>query len=144
MAHIFRQSLHEGVLPSDWKDANVTPIHKKGPKANPSNYRPVSLTSVCCKVMEAILKEAVVEHLTVNGLQGSTQYGVQFSVLPLLRFWPNCMKASGRGVRTSYSGRSAPTSRYPARSTSMFASSRPSVGTQWLGTGSSSLLLQMV
>ena len=45
LAVIFRKSLSEGVVPSDWKVANVTPIFKKGSKALASNYRPVSLTS---------------------------------------------------------------------------------------------------
>ena len=39
-------------LPQDWRSANVTPIYKKGSKLEAKNYRPVSLTSVCCKLME--------------------------------------------------------------------------------------------
>jgi hypothetical protein len=39
----------------DWKLANVSPIFKKGDKSKPANYRPVSLTSVCCKVIEHII-----------------------------------------------------------------------------------------
>ena len=42
---IFNKSLQEGRLPESWKDAHVTPIHKKGKKTTPGNYRPVSLTS---------------------------------------------------------------------------------------------------
>ena len=75
LAHIFRSSLREGVVPEDWKRANVTPIYKKGPKADPGNYRPVSLTSVSCKVMESILRDQMVEHLEANRLIGSTQHG---------------------------------------------------------------------
>ena len=48
---IFNKSLGTGELPSFWKMANVTPIHKKGIKTDPNNYRPVSLTSVVCKVI---------------------------------------------------------------------------------------------
>ena len=65
---IFRQSLDEGELPTDWKTANITPIYKKGKKSNPLNYRPISLTSVPCKIMEKIIKNKIVDHLEKNNL----------------------------------------------------------------------------
>ena len=43
----FSQSLDSGVLPTDWLVANVCLIHKKGSHTEPSNYRPISLTSSC-------------------------------------------------------------------------------------------------
>jgi hypothetical protein len=43
---LFNKSLSKGEVPRDWREANVTPIYKKGPKGEPGNYRPVSLTSV--------------------------------------------------------------------------------------------------
>jgi hypothetical protein len=60
---IFKKSLSDGALPRDWKDANITPLHKKGATVLPENYRPVSLTSVVCKTLERIVREAVSEHL---------------------------------------------------------------------------------
>ncbi len=72
---IFQRSLNEGLVPSDWKLANVTPIFKKGSKFEPGNYRPVSLTSILCKVMESILRDAMVEHLKDNELIFSYQHG---------------------------------------------------------------------
>ena len=65
---IFNKSLVEGVVPTDWKVANVTPIFKKGSKTDPGNYRPVSLTSVVCRVMESLLRDSIVSHLTLNDL----------------------------------------------------------------------------
>ena len=46
---ICRSSLESGIVPSDWKDAGVVPLLKKGNRADPKNYRPVSLTSIVCK-----------------------------------------------------------------------------------------------
>jgi hypothetical protein len=54
---LFRKSMAEGSVPADWRRANVTPIFKKGSKSDPDNYRPVSLTSICGKLMEGISKE---------------------------------------------------------------------------------------
>jgi len=39
-----------GQLPAEWKIGNITAIFKKGNKSDPSNYRPISLTSTICKV----------------------------------------------------------------------------------------------
>jgi hypothetical protein len=60
---IYRRSMEEGQVPAAWREANVTPIFKKGAKSSPNNYRPVSLTSVCCKVMEAVVRDEVTHHL---------------------------------------------------------------------------------
>ena len=43
LAKLFNLSLEEGIVPSEWKDANITPLFKKG-SWNKGNYRPVSLT----------------------------------------------------------------------------------------------------
>lgn len=49
---LFQSTYQQGVLPSDWRHARVTPIFKKGDRANAENYRPVSLTSIVCKIAE--------------------------------------------------------------------------------------------
>ena len=49
---IFTQFMLSGVLPNDWLSANITPVFNKRDKGNPSNYRPISLTAICCKIME--------------------------------------------------------------------------------------------
>ena len=58
---VFRTSLSEGSLPTQWKVANVTPVFKKGDKSKPGNYRPISLTSILCKMMEKIIRDAVIK-----------------------------------------------------------------------------------
>uniref|UniRef100_A0A674KC54 Reverse transcriptase domain-containing protein n=1 Tax=Terrapene triunguis TaxID=2587831 RepID=A0A674KC54_9SAUR len=75
LAIIFNESVNSGVVPLDWRIANVVPIFKKGKKSDPGNYRPVSLTSVICKVLEKILKEKVVKDLEVNGNWDKLQHG---------------------------------------------------------------------
>ena len=72
---LFNTSLETGDLPRDWKTAEVTAIFKKGSKADPGNYRPVSLTCVACKVLESLVRDSVVSHFTDNDLYASCQHG---------------------------------------------------------------------
>ena len=72
---IFTKSLAEGTLPQHWKEGNITPIFKKDQKLLPGNYRPVSLTSVACKMMEKLVRNEVMVHMTGNNLLSSLQHG---------------------------------------------------------------------
>ena len=54
LAKAFNLLLEEGIVPSEWKEANITPLFKKGSRNKPNNYRPVSLTSVVCKLLETL------------------------------------------------------------------------------------------
>lgn len=72
---IMQRSFESGVVPDDWKAANVTPIHKSGSRSNASNYRPISLTSQLCKIFESIIRDAIVQHLESNGLITGAQHG---------------------------------------------------------------------
>jgi hypothetical protein len=72
---IFRKSLDKGEIPKDWKKARVVPIYKKGSKSDPNNYRPVSLTSVPCKLLESIIKDSVMDHLLTQELIKDSQHG---------------------------------------------------------------------
>ncbi len=71
----FRKSLDSGKIPRDWREANVTPIFKKVAKAEPGIHRPVSLTSVCCKMLETLIKDKMMKHLVDNDLLKPSQYG---------------------------------------------------------------------
>jgi len=75
LAIIFRKSLEDGVVPLDWRVANVTPIFKKGSKKNPANYRPVSLTSQIGKIFERILKPQIMNFLETSQLINNSQHG---------------------------------------------------------------------
>jgi len=72
---IFSQSFQNGLLPSDWLHGNVIPIHKRGDRTVPANYRPISLTSVCCKVMEHIVYHSIMSHLEQNNILNPLQHG---------------------------------------------------------------------
>ena len=72
---IFNLSLQEGIVPLDWRTANVTPIYKKGTKSLAENYRPVSLTSHLSKVLEALLRDEMVKHLDKHDLIRDSQHG---------------------------------------------------------------------
>ena len=72
---IFEKSLATGKLPSDWTKANVTPIFKKGEKSDPSNYRPISLTCILCKVMEHIIASNLTAHLNKHNILYDLQHG---------------------------------------------------------------------
>ena len=53
----------------------MTPIFKKGSRTKPENYRPVSLTSIPCKIMESIVKDGLMAHLEENSLMNPSQHG---------------------------------------------------------------------
>ncbi|KAI8493409.1 DTW domain-containing protein 2 [Branchiostoma belcheri] len=72
---IFSQSISTGDVPEDWRTANITPIFKKGDRTTPSNYRPVSLTSVCGKVLEHIVHSHMMKHLDTYGILSPAQHG---------------------------------------------------------------------
>ena len=72
---IFTQSLNTGKLPSDWQKANICPIFKKDNCSSPSNYRPISLTSSCCKVLEHIIFHSIMDHIQPNNILIDNQHG---------------------------------------------------------------------
>ena len=72
---IFQRSYYSGKVPSDWKLAHVTPVYKKGEHYRASNYRPISLTSIPCKIMEHILVSNLTNHLEGNKLLTKSQHG---------------------------------------------------------------------
>ena len=72
---LFVKSFKLGIVPTAWKYANVTPIFKKGEKTNPGNYRPVSLTSLLCRIMERLLRDEMMHYLLVNRLISKDQHG---------------------------------------------------------------------
>ena len=72
---IFQKSLQSGELPYIWKCSSVVPLFKNGSRFNPLNYRPISLTSVCCKVLERLIVVHVMNYLESNNLLTPHQFG---------------------------------------------------------------------
>ena len=72
---IYRKSLESSEVPNDWKIANVVPIFKKGSRDSAENYRPVSLTSVVCRVLERVIKVGMVEFLEEYKIILKSQHG---------------------------------------------------------------------
>ncbi len=72
---IFEKSFVTGSIPKLWSCANVVPLFKKGNKLDPTNYRPVSLTSIVCKIMERIIRDQMMVYLVENNLISKEQHG---------------------------------------------------------------------
>ena len=60
---LYQSSFRQSKLPNKWKHAYVTPIFKEGDRSTASNYRPVSLTCACCKMLEHIMYSSIMVHL---------------------------------------------------------------------------------
>ena len=71
---IYTKSLDTGEVPADWRTANVSPVYKKGLKSAAENYRPISLTSVCCKILEHIIARNM-QHAEENNILYPLQHG---------------------------------------------------------------------
>ena len=94
---LFNKSLAQKKLLKSWKQARITPIFKKGKGSDPGNYRPVSLTSQACKIMEQILKKHLLQHLEDRNLISNQQHGFvhhrscQTNLLETMEDWTKMM-----------------------------------------------------
>ena len=92
VADIFTSSVITGIVPEDWRVANVVTIFKKGKKNDPANYGPISLTSQIGKVLESIIAYAISNHIVGWDLIRKSQHGFTKSrscLTNLLSFLPN-------------------------------------------------------
>ena len=72
---VFQASINQCKVPEEWKSASITPLFKNGDRSAPVNYRPVSLTSECSKVMEHIIHSHIIKHMDKLGLLADSQHG---------------------------------------------------------------------
>ena len=75
LARVFNLSLKEAVVSFEWKEANIIPLFKNGSRHKSENYRPVSFTSVICKLSERLIKDHMVDFLVRHKLLNSSQHG---------------------------------------------------------------------
>ena len=74
---MFKASLTQSDTPDTWREALISPLLKGGKKDcnKAENYRPISLTSISCKVLEHILHSNIMEHLENNNILTDLQHG---------------------------------------------------------------------
>ena len=75
LTFLFQISLDSGKIPADWKSALVTPVFKKGNRSSTANYRPISLTSIVCKILEHVVHSSVINHFERNNILRDSQHG---------------------------------------------------------------------
>ena len=73
LAVLFNMSVQRGAFPSRWAEANIVPVHKKGSKKVPSNYRSISLTPLFGKILERCVCDVLVSH--VQPILAPNQHG---------------------------------------------------------------------
>ena len=75
LTDIFNRSYRTGVMPDDWREANAVPAYKKGKKTLAVNYRPISLTCICCKLFEHIMVHHIMGHTEEHDILYAFQHG---------------------------------------------------------------------
>lgn len=92
----------EGHVPRRWKHSFITCIPKKPPYSSPQNYRPVSITSIFCRVFEKILKKRLLQHLDKHRIISDCQHGfsrgksTETALLSALNDWTRAVDAKAQ------------------------------------------------
>jgi len=60
---IYNQLFSVAFVPSEWKKAVITPVHKKGPATTCSNYRPIAITCVTPKLLKRVIVNQIRNYL---------------------------------------------------------------------------------
>lgn len=75
LAYLINKSIEDGAFPEAFKMAEITPIYKSGNKADPLNYRPISIISNFAKIFEKIIKQRINDYLNKYKILSERQYG---------------------------------------------------------------------
>ena len=75
LTKIFQRSVDTGVVPETWRNANISCAFKKGDRHLAENYRPISLTSVCCKLLEHIICKHMLNHFDIYRILTDLNHG---------------------------------------------------------------------
>ena len=87
LAFIFQQSYNYSVVPSDLSKALVTAVFTKDNKSDPSNYRPILLSCICCKIMEHIVLSHTAKHLSTNWRSLQISNMASGNDIPVKPYW---------------------------------------------------------
>ena len=88
--------------------ANIVPIFKKGNKSSPSNYSPISLTSICCKILEHIIYSGISHHHEEHNVIRDEQHGFrsgrlcETQLLITIHDFANNLSSSTMGLEVLY------------------------------------------
>ena len=91
-----------GKLPNDWTTSTISAIHKKGSKADVSNYWPISLTCIVCKILESLIRDHIMDYFNKNNLFSNKQFGfikgrsTVLQLLTLLDKWTLSLESGGQ------------------------------------------------
>ena len=75
LAHVFNMSLQEGIAPFEWKEAIIIHLFQTCSRNMSVHYRPVSLTSVICKLLESVIRDHMMDFLIKHKLINPSQHG---------------------------------------------------------------------
>nr|VZI40559.1 unnamed protein product [Spirometra erinaceieuropaei] len=98
LSTLFELSMRTGRLPSQWKTANLVPLYKGGSRMAASCFRPISLTCLSCKTMEALVKSAIQQFCEENNLLQDFQHGFRrgrsclSNLLACLEIWTRALE----------------------------------------------------
>jgi len=98
---IANSSLKSGIMSDSWRIGQITALFKKGDTKLASNYRPVSLTSIICKIMKKLIKKKIVDHFNRHNLFSNIQFGfiggrsTALQLLVVLEHWTIMLDEGG-------------------------------------------------
>lgn len=72
---IINHSIDKAIFPDSLKIAKVIPLHKSGPKNNPSNYRPISLLNTLSKIFEKVIYNRLLNFVNKHNILYNNQFG---------------------------------------------------------------------
>ena len=109
LALIYNESLAQGTVPDDWRQANVAPGFKKERNTMQRIYIPVSFTCICCKTREHIIVSNINKHIAFESILADSQHGFKSQrscETQLVQFYDDMVnkldRALNRGHRQTY------------------------------------------
>ena len=75
LCFVINLSLKTAKVPTEFKHALITPIHKSGSVTDMNNYRPISILPIISKLLEKSIHKQLMYHLERNNLLSDAQFG---------------------------------------------------------------------